>query len=382
VKIVVAVRLFPDAAQQAALRATLELCNAAADIASAEAYQRRVFAKQSLQRLTYGRLEDMGLSAQPAIHVARKVAGGYATLKANIAAGNLGKPGSKRRLSAEGKPIRFRRDAAQPFDDRCLSWQLAEGTVSIWAVGGRLHNVPFACSDAQHAALAAHRKGESDLVDRDGKWYLYATCELPDVETTEPDGFLGVDLGIANIATPSDGTRHCGTGLNRVRHRNQRLRAKLQQIGTKSAKRLLKKRSRKEARFAADTNHTIAKRIVTEAERTGRGIALEDLGGIRDRVRLRRPQRVTLHSWAFHQLGTFVAYKAARAGVATVHVDPAYTSQGCSHCDHIAKANRPNQSTFRCTSCGFAEHADVNAARNIAKRGEAGWAAVSLPNAA
>ena len=66
----------PDAAQQAALRATLDLCNDAADVASAQAYQRRVFAKQSLQRLTYGQLKDMGLSAQPAIHVARKVAGG------------------------------------------------------------------------------------------------------------------------------------------------------------------------------------------------------------------------------------------------------------------------------------------------------------------
>src|SRR5215467_13745664 len=89
----------------------------------------------------------------------------------------------------------------------------------------------------------------------------------------------------------------------------------------------------------------------------GRGIALEDLTGIRDRVRLRRPQRVTLHSWAFHQLGQFIAYKAARAGLVLVQVDPAYTSQGCSQCGHVAKANRPNQSTFRCTSCGFAEHA-------------------------
>jgi putative transposase len=382
VKIVVQVRLFPDAAQQAALRATLDLCNAAADLASAEAFQRRVFARQALQRLTYGRLKDMGLSAQPAIHVARKVAGAYATLTANIRAGNLGTPGSKRRVKAESKPITFRRDAAQPFDDRCLSWQLADRTVSIWAVGGRLNKVPFACSDSQHAALSAHRRGESDLVHRDGTWYLYASCDIPDVQTKEPDGFLGIDLGIANIATTSDGTRYCGKGMNRVRHRNQRLRAKLQKIGTKSAKRLLKKRARKEARFAADTNHVIAKRIVTEAERTGRGIALEDLGGIRDRVRLRRPQRVTLHSWAFHQLGTLVAYKAARAGVATVYVDPAYTSQGCSHCDHVSRKNRPNQAPFQCTSCGFAEHADVNAARNIAKRGVAGWAAVSLPDTA
>ncbi|MEU3458291.1 transposase [Micromonospora sp. NPDC006766] len=381
-KIAVQVRLYPDAAQEATLRATLDLCNEAANLASAEAFGRRTFAKQALQRLTYGRLKDMGLSAQPAIHVARKVAGAYATLKANIRAGNLGKPGSKRRRKAEGKPIGFRRDAAQPFDDRCLSWQIADRTVSIWAVGGRLSRVRFGCSKQQHAALAAHRKGESDLVYRDGKWFLYATCDIPDVEVKDPDGFLGVDLGIANIATTNDGTRHSGKRLNRVRHRNQRLRAKLQRIGTKSAKRLLKARRRKETRFAADTNHRIAKQIVTEAERTGRGIALENLTGIRDRVRLRRPQRVTLHTWAFHQLGQFIAYKATRAGVALVHVDPACTSQGCCACGHIAKANRPNQATFRCTSCGFAEHADVNAARNIAARGAADWVAVSLPNAA
>ncbi|OKI44704.1 transposase, partial [Micromonospora sp. CB01531] len=320
VKLVVQVRLFPDASQEAALRDTLSLCNEAANLASVEAFQRRVYGKQALQRLTYGRLKAMGLSAQPAIHVARKVSGAYATLKANIRAGNLGKPGSKRRRKAEGKPVGFRRDAAQPFDDRCLSWQMRSRTVSIWTTAGRQAGIRFGCSEQQHATLAAHRKGESDLVHRDGKWYLYATCDIPDMGVKEPNGFLGVDLGIANIATTNDGTRHSGKGLNRVRHRNQRLRAKLQRIGTKSAKRLLKARRRREARFAADTNHRIAKQIVTEAERTGRGIALENLTGIRDRVRLRRPQRVTLHSWAFHQLGQFIAYKAARAGLALVHV--------------------------------------------------------------
>ncbi|MFB9623566.1 zinc ribbon domain-containing protein, partial [Nonomuraea helvata] len=66
--------------------------------------------------------------------------------------------------------------------------------------------------------------------------------------------------------------------------------------------------------------------------------------------------------------------KAARAGVAIIHVDPSYTSQQCSACGHVDKNNRPDQETFSCTSCGFAEHADVNAARNIASRGVAGWA--------
>ncbi len=113
---------------------------------------------------------------------------------------------------------------------------------------------------------------------------------------------------------------------------------------------------------------------MTEAQRTTHGIALEDLGGIRARVRLRKPQRVTLHSWSFAQLGAFIAYKAKRAGVPVVFVDPRHTSQGCSACGHINKKNRPDQATFKRTSCGFAEHADVNAARNIAARGAAGWA--------
>lgn len=282
-KIVVQVRLFPDAAEQAALRATLDLCNDAANVASGLAYQRRVFAKQSLQRLTYGQLKDMGLSAQPAIHVARKVSGAYAALTANIQAGNLGKPGSTRRQAAEGKPIRFRRDAAQPFDDRCLSWQLAARTVSIWPVAGRSGPIRFGCSDQQHATLVAHRRGESDLVSRDGKWFLYATCDIPDTATKEPDGFLGVDLGIVNLATDSDGRHYCGKATNRVRHRNQRLRAKLQAIGTKSAKRLLKKRRRRPVGADTDTwgrlsVTSVVPSLAVEPNRTYGGAMIRDRG--------------------------------------------------------------------------------------------------------
>jgi putative transposase len=372
VKLVVPVCLDPDAAQEAALRDTLALCNDAANLVSRQAFGMQVTGKQALQRLVYGDLKQMGLSAQPAIHVARKVSGAYATLKANIKAGNLGDPGSKRRAKAESRPITFRPGAAQPYDDRCLSWQLDRRTVSIWTTAGRMTGMRFRCSEAQFTQLREHRQGESDLVHRDGKWFLYATCEVPEPDPAEPSGFLGVDLGIANIATTGDGTRHSGKHLNRHRHRH--LRRKLQAKGTKSARRLLRKRARKEARFAADTNHVIAKRIVTEAQRTRCGIALEDLRGIRARVRLRKPQRVTLHSWAFAQLGQYTAYKAALAGIPVVHVDPAYTSQTCSDCGHISKKNRPGQATFCCTSCGFAEHADVNAARNIASRGAADWA--------
>src|SRR6266511_1478069 len=277
VKLTVQVRLLPDPAQETALRATLDLTNQTANLVSDVAWQRSVFRNFDLRKITYGQVRALGLSAQPAVRVIKKVADAY-------------------KVDRRTKRT-FRADAAHPYDDRCLSWQPDQHTVSIWTIAGRLKGVRFTIGEHQKALLA-HRKGESDLVLRDGRWYLYATCEIPEPQPACPSGWLGVDLGIVNIATTSDGQRHAGKHLNRVRHRHRRLRAKLQRKHTKSARRLLKRRRRKERRFATDTNHVISKRIVAEAERTGRGIALEDLKGIRGRVRLRRPQRATLHTWA------------------------------------------------------------------------------------
>jgi putative transposase len=170
--------------------------------------------------------------------------------------------------------------------------------------------------------------------------------------------FLGIDLGIVNIAATSDSEILAGRELNRIRTRERGLRAKLRKKNTPSAKRRLKKRRRKEARRAEDINHKIAKHVVAEAERTGRGIALEDLTGIRERVRLRKPQRAAHSSWSFAQLGAFIAYKARRTGIPVVYDDPAYTSRTCAECGHIDKANRVSQAWFACRNCGFVDHAD------------------------
>ncbi len=372
-KIVVRVRLTPTPEVASALERTLHACNEAANWLSGQAHERGEISRKALQGLAYRDLKGRGLSAQPALHVLRKVADAYTTRRANIRAGNLGKPGSKRRRKAESKAITFREDAAQPYDDRCLSWQNDERTVSIWTTAGRIRGVRFACSEQARELLAEHRKGESDLVHRDGMWFLIATCEVPEAERYEPDGFIGVDLGIANIATTSTGYRAGGRLLNRHRQRQLELRRKLQVKGTKSAKRRLKDRRRKEQRHVANVNHIISKKTVIEAERTSRGIALEDLGGIRQRVRLRKPQRITLHSWAFAQLGQFLEYKARRAGVPLVYVDPAYTSQECAACHHIEKRNRVDQARFVCRRCGVVAHADRNASHNIAHRGESVW---------
>jgi putative transposase len=212
------------------------------------------------------------------------------------------------------------------------------------------------------------------LLRRGGQWYLIATCEIPEaMPNAHPAGFLGVDLGIVNIATTSTGKRHCGRRMNRRRETDRKLRSKLQKKNTKSAKRRARKHAGKEARRTRDVNHKISKSIVAEAERTARGIALEDLGGIRERARLRKPQRVTLHSWPFRQLGSFIAYKAQRAGIPLAYVNPANTSRECSRCHHVDRRNRSSQAVFTCRSCGFVEHADLNASHNIAARGWMAW---------
>lgn len=382
-KLVVQVKLLPAPEQASALESTLRACNTAASEVAATAWEIGCYRNYDLRRHTYDGIKgDYGLGAQAAQHVIKKVCDAYRTLAANLRNGRYGKPGSKRRRKVETNPVGFGWDAAQPYDARMLSWQHDARTVSIWTTGGRVKNVAFTGSADQLKAVATLPVGESDLVHRDGMWFLHATVEVAEPELYDPAGFLGVDMGIANIAYDCDGNRYAGTMLNGYRRRQQRLRQRLQAKGTQSAKRLLARRSKKEARHAANINHIIAKTIVTEAARTGRGIAVEELTGIRDRVRLRKPQRVTLSSWSFHQLGEYLKYKARRAGVPVVEVDPRYTSQTCNRCGHRDKRNRPDQETFTCRSCGVVAHADHNAALNIAQRGVEVWAAVNPPHVA
>ncbi|MFG2844154.1 RNA-guided endonuclease InsQ/TnpB family protein [Kitasatospora sp. NPDC048296] len=382
-KIVVRVKLEPSPYQADALAATLRACNRAANHISRVAFEKKEIRRNGLQPLVYRHVKDeYDLGAQATVRSVKKVCDAYATLRANLKVGNMGPKGSKRRNKAESKPISFRDDAAQPFDDRMLTWNTDTRTVSIWTTAGRLKGIGFRCSVDALKMLADHRRGESDLVVREGQWYLFATCDIPEPPLFEPAGWLGVDLGIVNIATTSDGTVMSGRRLERYRKRMSYLRAKLQAKKTKNAKRRLKAIRRREARFATDANHRISKTLVTTAERTSRGIALEDLTGIRERVKAKHDQRYRLHSWAFAQLGAFVEYKARRAGVPVVHVNPAHTSRQCSACWHTQRGNRVDQATFACRSCGTTMHADVNGSRNIRHRAVDAWqrGAVNRPS--
>lgn len=361
-RLTVKIKLAPSAVESIALSSTLNLCNVLANHVSCVAFEKKITSKYRLQQLMYAELKSAGLAAQAAIHTIRKVSNAYVTQAGLIRNGVLK---GKRLRKATSKPVVFRTGAAQAYDDRNLSYSFDEKTVSIWTVNGRLKTVKFECSNEQLELLKTYRKGETDLINDNGDYYLIAGVEIPEEPLRIVTDYLAFDSGIVNIATTSDGDNWSGGAVTLRRKKNRALRAKLQAKGTRSAKRLLKKRSKKETRFIRDTNHVISKKIVEQAKRTNRGIAHENLKGIRDRARLNKPNRTELNSWAFAQLFELVAYKAKLAGVPVRIVNPAYSSQLCPECGSVGRANRPTRDTFRCASCPMTGPADLIAARNI-----------------
>ncbi len=346
-KLIAKTKLLPLPDEAAKLKTVMERFNAAANFVGAIAFENRTANVYELRGLCYAEVrEQFGLSSQMAQLAIKSVSDAY-----------------KRDLS---KRVRFRKHASVPYDQRTMSFK-GPDRVSLLTIGGRV-KVAFivAAYDAERMALP---KGQSDLVYRDGKWYLFVTVDVPDGSPIDPTDFIGVDLGIANIATDSDDVQHSGKDVERVRRKHNLQRKRLQRRNTRGAKKKIQRMRDKEARFRRHQNHVISKRIVESARRTDRGIALEELEGIRERVTARGGDaRNRLSGWAFAQLGSFVVYKARLAGIPVVFVDPAYTSQTCSVCGHCERSNRKSQSEFVCKACGHEAHADVNAARNIRAR--------------
>jgi IS605 OrfB family transposase len=346
-KLTAKVKLQPTPEQQQALLETLEQANAASNYISDVAWQNCRFNQFGIHKLTYFDVKtQFGLTAQVVVRCISKVADAY-------------------KLDKETQRI-FKPHGSIAYDSRILRWYVEKQEVSIWTTQGR-QRIPFLAGQRQLELLKAQR-GESDLVLVDGRFYLFATCEIDIPDPQDVQEFLGVDLGIVNIATTSDGENYASNHLNSLRNRHARLRKKLQAKGTQAAHRLLKKRHRKEQRMAKHVNHEISKRLVVKAKDTGRGIALENLTGIRERTTARKANRRQHASWSFFDLRQKIEYKARLNGVLVVSVDPRNTSRTCPACGSIDKRNRPTQSQFSCVSCGFAGFADHIAAINIGRR--------------
>lgn len=346
-KITVNLKLNPTEEQKQILHETLERCNEACNFVSEQAITHKVFGQFALQSLVYRDVRNkFNLSAQVAVQCIKKVVDSYVD--------------KKKRVSIHV----FRKWSAQPYDDRIFGFK-GNDTISIWTLSGRIR-IPFVCGDRQRALLP-FRKGEVDLLFVRKKWYISIVCDIPEQEPEFFEKVLGVDFGIVNIATDSDGEVFSGKTVEENRLWHQKRRAILQKKGTKASRKRLRKLSGRQHRFQTWVNHNISKQLVSKAKRTQSAIALEDLKGIRKGVTARKGQRNKLHNWSFGQLRQFVTYKALMYGVSLVTVDPRNTSRTCPECGCVDKKNRKSQESFSCIDCGHSGMADHIAAINIAK---------------
>jgi IS605 OrfB family transposase len=346
-KLTIQLQLVPTADQKTDLLTTMERFNEAATFAARAGFDAGLFGQVNIHKIAYREIrERFGLSSQLAVRA-------------------IGKAVECFQRDKKVCPV-FKPRSAICYDQRVMSFK-GLTTVSLWSLSGRLL-IPFVCGPYQQARQG-RIKGQADLVYRQGKFYLLCTINFPEDAPIKPKDVIGVDMGIVNIATDSDGLTYSGEPIEDVRRHYAKRRAGLNRVGTKSARRRLSKIRKREANFRRNENHRISKQIVAKAKATDSAIAVEDLNGIRDRVTVRQPQRNRHAGWAFFQLRSFLTYKSALAGIPLVSVDPRKTSKTCSVCGHCDKANRKSQAEFQCKHCGYSTNADFNAARNIRARG-------------
>jgi hypothetical protein len=132
--------------------------------------------------------------------------------------------------------------------------------------------------------------GGAELVQRGGTWFLHLVQHTPAPPSDDPTGYLGVDLGIVNVATDSTGQTFTGALVRAVREKRARQRRRLQTRNTRRSRARLRKVARREARFQRDINHIVAKALVAKAKESRKALALEDLTGITARTTVRRDQ--------------------------------------------------------------------------------------------
>jgi IS605 OrfB family transposase len=343
-----------DSASGAALRETQAAFNRAATYCASVAWGQGVTNKNKLHHLVYGATRaTYRLGAQLACCARDKAAEAV----------------RRARQDNRADCPSFRDDSSIRYDARTYRL-LSLDRVSLNTLTGRVIG-QLVLGEFQRRTLydTIWKIGGAELVRRANVWYLHITQTKADVAPDEPSGVIGVDLGIVNLATDSDGEQYSGAQVRNVRERRFQHRQRLQKANTRRARWRLRQLAGKEARFQRQVNHEISRRLVRKAQHDRKALALEDLKGIRERVTVRRSERRQRASWAFHQLRMFVSYKAQREGVCVVLVDPRNTSRTCSSCGHLEKDNRKTQDRFLCVACGFGANADVNAAVNISRAG-------------
>ena len=347
-KLFVQTQLLPHSDQDRKLWAIAGQFHAAANFAVGVAIERRTASVYDVRKLAYAEIrERFGLSSRMAQLAIKAACDAY-------------------RRDKSIRPV-IRPDAAIVSDQRVMSFK-GINRVNPLTLEGRVV-VPFVLGKSGDERFKLP-KGQSDLILReDGKWILLVTVDVPEgprSRSPTPSAWI-------SGSPPSPPTRTARSTPARTSKTpgasttsnagNSSAR------GPRGQRKELRRVSTKEARFRRHQDHVISKTLVETAKRTGRGIALEDLQGIRDRVTARGGDaRNRLSGWAFGQLDAFLASKARLAGIPVETVDPGNTSCTCAQCGHCRASNRRSQAEFVCKGCGHRAHADANAARNLRAR--------------
>ncbi len=187
-KLTLQLQLLPTSDQKTDLLATMERFNEAATFAAKVGFEAGVFGQVTIHKLAYHEIrERFGLSSQMAVRAIAKAVECFQRDKMKC-------------------PV-FKPRSAICYDQRVLSFK-GLTTVSLWAMTGRLL-IPFVCGDYQKERQG-RIKGQADLVYREGKFFLLCTIDMPEGCADRTIDVLGVDLGIVNIATDSNGETFSG----------------------------------------------------------------------------------------------------------------------------------------------------------------------------
>jgi transposase len=268
----------------------------------------------------------------------------------------------------EGRNEGFWIVALKPHQVRRLS----RNTGEVWVP--KADWVRFRWSRAVPPGVKSYRV----TLDRAGRWHIaFAAIPAP-VLAPGTGRVVGIDRGVAVSAALSTGDRLHAPGLAwREQARLRRLERKLARAKRGSARR--KKLRLAIARLRAretDRRKDWAEHKSTEIARRFDLIKVEDLRiknmtrsakGTREAPGRRVRQKAGLNRGILRSgWGLLVRRLEQKAPGRVERVNPAFTSQRCSACGHVDAKSRKSQARFVCTACGYACHADVNAAINIA----------------
>ncbi|EFC2802768.1 IS200/IS605 family element transposase accessory protein TnpB [Escherichia coli] len=220
-----------------------------------------------------------------------------------------------------------------------------------------------------------------------GKWYISIQTESEVSTPVHPSAsMVGLDAGVAKLATLSDGTVF--EPVNSFQ-KNQKKLARLQRQLSRKVKfsNNWQKQKRKIQRLhscIANIRRDYLHKVTTTVSKNHAMIVIEDLkvsnmsksaaGTVSQpgrNVRAKSGLNRSILDQGWYEMRRQLEYKQLWSGGQVLAVPPAYTSQRCACCGHTAKENRLSQSQFRCQVCGYTANADVNGARNILAAGHA-----------